>query len=98
MSCAGALLLKYNASEARVVAAQWFQAARDYLPSAAAGNPLPPVDINVAIANSAFANMTQAVSQPWPLHLHNALCRKRRVRKSDGVRISGWVRCARSRK
>ena len=43
--------------------AQWFQAARDYLPSLAESNPLPPTDINVAIANSLFANMTRAVSQ-----------------------------------
>jgi hypothetical protein len=45
-----------------VVAAQWFSAARQYLPSLAQDNPLPPVDINVAIANSFFANMTEAVS------------------------------------
>ena len=59
---AGSLLLKYNASEARMVAAQWFEAARQYLPSLAENNPLPPVDINVAIANSFFANVTEAVS------------------------------------
>ena len=45
-----------------MVAAQWFEAARQYLPSLAQNNPLPPVDINVAIANSYFANMTEAVS------------------------------------
>ena len=60
---AGSLLLKYNASEARVVAARWFQAAREALPALAQSNPLPPVDINVAIANSLFANMTEAVSR-----------------------------------
>ena len=59
----GSLLLKYNASEARVVAARWFQVAREYLPALAQSNPLPPVDINVAIANSLFANMTEAVSR-----------------------------------
>ena len=41
-----------------MVAAQWFQAARDYLPSVAERDLLPPIDINVAIANSVFANMT----------------------------------------
>ena len=46
-----------------MVAANWFQAAREYLPSLAQNNPLPPVDINVAIANSAFSNMTQAVGR-----------------------------------
>ena len=45
-----------------MVAARWFQAAREYLPSLAQSNPLPPLDINVAIANSLFANMTRAVS------------------------------------
>lgn len=59
----GSLLLKYNASEARVVATRWFQAAREYLPSLAQSNPLPPTDLNVAIANSMFANMMQAVSR-----------------------------------
>ena len=46
-----------------MVAAQWFQAARDYLPSVAERDLLPPIDINVAIANSVFANMTEAVSE-----------------------------------
>ena len=59
-----------------MVAARWFQAAREYLPALAQENPLPPVDINVAIANSLFANMTEAVSRLLQDCLCNVGCRK----------------------
>jgi hypothetical protein len=60
-----------------VVAAQWFEAARQYLPSLAQNNPLPPVDFNVAIANSFFANMTEAVSllsSTYIIHAYLHVC------------------------